>query len=67
MHYSSDKDLNKYVKVMVKKGWRYENGKKHARLIHPDGRPFVTIPKSPGGCRGTLNVMRNIRDVLRNK
>ena len=33
MKYSSDKDVNKYAKQLVREGWGFKRGKKHGKLI----------------------------------
>ena len=49
MRYSNDKDINKYVKEYISKGWSFSKQGKHGKLISPNGR-IVSIsgtPRSP--------------------
>ena len=39
--YSSDKDINTKVKLLIRAGWRYKRLKKHGLLTAPDGGRVV--------------------------
>ena len=39
--YTSDKDTNKEINKMLKEGWEYKGGKKHKKLIAPNGNRIV--------------------------
>ena len=51
MKYSSDKDVNKFARNLVRQGWAFKRGKKHGKLVAPDRRGVVVIPTSPSSNR----------------
>jgi len=59
MKYSSNKDINKYIQKLIKKGgWNYKRGKKHGRISPPLGFPTLTIPTSPSDSHAFMNFKR---------
>jgi len=60
--YSNDKDINRYVRELVRKGWRFKDGKKHPSLFAPCGRRLV-VPASPSDSRAFYNFRRDVRFV----
>ncbi len=63
-HYSSNKDLARYIRELVSQGWAFRHGGRHNRLESPDGVVFVT-PCSPSDYRAVLNLKRYIARQLR--
>lgn len=59
--YSSDKDWNVEIRKLVKLGWVYKRGGKHARLISPDDSQRLVIPTSPSDRRSLHNFRRLLR------
>jgi hypothetical protein len=53
--YSNCKEINKLVKKLVSLGYIYLNGKKHGRLLFPDGRFCTSVPGSPSDHRAYKN------------
>lgn len=51
------------VTGLVRRGWYYRHGKKHGKLVHPNGKFFLTIPKTPGDWRAARNFQRDIRNI----
>jgi hypothetical protein len=49
--YCSDKDVNKFVKSLIKQGWTYTKGKKHGKLSADFTDLTVTISSSPSDRR----------------
>lgn len=45
--YCSDKDVNKYIKSLIKQGWTFTKGKKHGKLSADFTDVVVTISSSP--------------------
>lgn len=64
MKYCSDKEINKLVSLLVKKGWLFSWGSKHGRLKHPEGRHSVTVPSTPSDYRAAKNFRRDVRYVI---
>ncbi|WP_299314744.1 hypothetical protein [uncultured Halomonas sp.] len=60
MIYSKSKEIQKVVKDHIRQGWRYEPGKKHGKLVAPNGRKAL-IPFTPSDWRAA----RNFRSQLR--
>lgn len=49
--YSNNDQINKIVKSLIKRGYIYQRGKKHGKIISPDGKKRVSIPGSPSDWR----------------
>lgn len=47
MKYSSQKDINKAIKLLVQEGWSFRHGSKHGKLRTPSGNNIVTVPVTP--------------------
>ncbi len=62
MHYSKDKEISATVRKLLTKGWRYIAGKKHGKLIAPNGRK-LPVPGTPSDWRASLNFKRDIRRI----
>ena len=58
--YSSDKDISKLVRQLIRQNWRYRAGKKHGKLISPFGT-FAVVPSSPSDCRAYKNFYQDIQ------
>jgi len=58
--YSSDKDINMLVRILLKKkGWSIKQGR-HPRLITPSGVK-ITVPSTPSDFRAFKNFKMDIR------
>lgn len=55
--YCSDKDVNKFIKSLIKQGWTYTKGKKHGKLS-PDFTDMVVIISSSPSDRLYLTVLK---------
>lgn len=62
MHYSKDKEIAATVRHLLAKGWRYIAGKKHGKLIAPNGKQ-LPVPGTPSDWRASLNFKRDIRRI----
>ncbi|MEF1338088.1 hypothetical protein REH81_15085 [Vibrio rotiferianus] len=61
--YSRNKDINNYIKSLIKKTkWTCAPGTKHFALISPLGKK-ITIPGSPSDHRAFSNFVRNIEKI----
>lgn len=60
--YCKDKKINALVKELCSLGWGYRKGKKHGKLIAPDGRKLV-VPSTPSDWRAHLNFRRDVRSL----
>ncbi len=56
--YCSHKEWNAEVKKWIGRGWVYERGGKHGRLIDPNSSIIMTIPCSPSD-RNSLKWFRS--------
>lgn len=63
--FSSNKEINLFVKNLLKQGWQVRKGKKHDVLIAPNNRRFA-IPSSPSDCRASLNFFRDVHNLVGN-
>jgi len=64
--YSSSKDLNAEIRRLTKQGWIFERRKKHGRLFHFCGGPFVTVSTTPSDSRGIKNLRAETSRIERN-
>lgn len=62
MHYSNDKEIAATVRHLLIHGWRYISGKKHGKLISPNGKKLA-VPGTPSDWRASLNFKRDIRRI----
>lgn len=64
MRYSNDKDINRYVKQYVLKGWTFSKQGKHGKLVSPDGKAVIIsgTPSSPYSLKITR---KNINKLLK--
>ncbi len=63
MRFSSDKDVNRLVCELVREGWQYRRGGKHAKLISPEATGFLIISGSPSDHRTIHNMRRDVRRI----
>lgn len=61
MKYCTDKNIDKLIRRLIRQGWLFYRGGKHGRLRHPNGRPTITVPSSPGDYRSFQNFRRDLR------
>lgn len=64
MKFSSNKDIDKEVRGLIRKGWQFERGQKHGRLYRPDGKMCVVFAKTPGDHRSLQNFRRDLRRIV---
>jgi hypothetical protein len=60
MRYSNNKEVSALVQTLVKSGWQYMNGRKHGKLIAPNGRKLA-VPGTPSDRRAHMNFRRDTR------
>ena len=60
MRYSNNKEVAAVVRTLVKKGWRYMNGKNHGKIIAPNGRKLA-VPGTPSDWRANMNFQGDVR------
>lgn len=60
MRYSNNKDVAALVRSRVNSGWQYMNGKKHGKIIAPNGRKLA-VPGTPSDWRASMNFQRDVR------
>jgi hypothetical protein len=65
MRYSNSKEIHHEVKRLVGMSWKFIRGKKHGKLISPNGTGFLTVPCTPSDCRGYQNFLHDIRRLER--
>lgn len=66
MRYSKNKEIQKLVSRRVYQGWSYEPGKKHGKLVAPNGRK-TPIPFTPSDWRATRNFRSQLRRMTETK
>ncbi|TKB51198.1 hypothetical protein FCL40_01175 [Ferrimonas sediminicola] len=60
MKYSKEPGISALVKQFIGKGWQFQKGRKHGKLIAPWGRAAV-IPATPSDRRAYLNLRSQLR------
>lgn len=60
MKYSKSKEIQKLVCIRIRQGWRYQHGKKHGKLVAPNGSK-APIPFTPSDFRAVLNFRSQLR------
>ena len=64
MKYSSQKDIDKLVRTLVREGWLYWRGGKHGRLQAPFADAKLTVPGSPSDMNAFENFRRDVQRLL---
>jgi hypothetical protein len=64
MQYSKDKRIASMVRSLVAEGWRYLPGRKHGKLVAPNGRR-LSIPSTPSDWRAGHNFVSDARRISR--
>lgn len=64
MKYSKDKQIASEVVALLAQGWRYLPGRKHGKLVAPNGR-MLSVPGTPSDWRAGLNFRHDARRVAR--
>lgn len=67
MRFTSDKDMDRHIRELVRNGWRWVRGRKHNRLIPPTGGGVVIVATSPSDYRTLLNFLRDVRQISRSR
>lgn len=63
--YSSSKEINVFVRQLVRDGWLFKNGGRHGRLYAPDRVAILSVPCTPSDTRAVVNFKQEVRRVLR--
>jgi hypothetical protein len=61
MKYCSMKEIDRLVRHLLKKNWRFSRGGKHGRLWPPHGHRSISVPCTPSDKRAFLNFRQEIR------
>lgn len=64
MKFSSQKDINKLVRELVRKGWSFQRGGKHGRLSHPSSKKVLTVSGSPSDRYAVKNFTRDVYRLI---
>jgi hypothetical protein len=62
MQYSKDKEIAAAVRKLLANDWRHIAGKKHGKVIAPNGRR-LPVPGTPSDWRASLNFKRDVRRI----
>lgn len=49
--YCADKDVNRYIKILIKQGWKFTRGKKHGKLTADFTSVTIVVSSSPSDKR----------------
>ncbi len=60
MTYSTDRAVDRLVKLELRNGAQLASGRKHGKLILANGRRII-FPRTPSDARAWLNLRGNIR------
>jgi len=64
MRYSKDHQIAAAVRALLAQGWRFIPGKKHGKLIAPNGQR-MSVPCTPSDWRAGLNFTHDARRISR--
>ena len=63
--YSNNAQINKLVKLLIRQGYVYQRGKKHGKILSPNGKRRISIPSTPSDWRAPrqfkAEVLRNFK------
>lgn len=62
MRYSKDERVSATVKALLAQGWLHVSGKKHGKLIAPNGRRLA-VPCTPSDWGASMNFERDARRI----
>lgn len=65
MRFSSDKDIDRFAKRLVRHGWRFKQGKKHGKLLAPGSRGMVVVPSTPSKRRALQEMVSLVNRIER--
>lgn len=60
MVYSKSKEIQKLVRDLVTRGWHFVPGKKHGKIIAPNGRK-MPVPCTPSDWRAVHNFRSHLK------
>lgn len=63
MKFSSDKDINRFAKHLVRHGWRFKQGRKHGKLLPPESPEMVVIPSAPSKKRALQEMESTVKRI----
>jgi hypothetical protein len=64
MKFSSQKDINKLVRELVREGWSFKRGGKHGRLTHLASKKILTVPCSPSDRYAARNFSNDVYRLI---
>ena len=67
MKISSDKDVDLFAKRLVREGWTFKRGRKHGKLLAPEGDGMVVIPSTPGKKRALVELESVVKRIASNR
>lgn len=63
MRYSNNKEVAALVRTLVNEGWEYIKGKKHGKIVAPNGRKLA-VPGTPSDWRASMNFQRDVQRLV---
>lgn len=64
MKYCATKEIDHFIKNLIKEGWSFRWGGKHGRLSSPNGKTKLSVPCTPSDRRAFLNFTRDVRRAI---
>ena len=61
--YSTSKEINSLVSLLVREGWQFQRGGSHGKLFAPNRVSCLTVPSTPSDRRAYLNFRQDVRRV----
>jgi hypothetical protein len=56
-----NKDFEQVIRKAENAGWRYQQGKKHARLISPNGEEYISVSVTPSDVNAGRQLLRDLK------
>lgn len=63
---SDAKEIDTLIGRLLRQGWRLVQGR-HRKLVHPSGKGFVAISRSPSDYHALDNIRADVRRLERKK
>lgn len=61
MKYCAAKEIDHFIKYLLREGWTFRRGGKHGRLSSPNGKTKLSVPCTPSDKRAFLNFRSEVR------
>lgn len=61
--YSASKEINAFVRKLVRDGWQFSHGGQHGKLYAPNQAKYLSVPSTPSDWRAFINFRQDVRRI----